>query len=75
MNESDMYYPLVQTPVGKVPLIGATMTDQREREIAEKYPVLRERDCQAALRRASRRRPPRVPVCPMPELRHGRYAY
>ena len=39
MNENDVYFPLVQTPFGKVPLVGATMTDEREREIAERYPV------------------------------------
>lgn len=38
----DIYYPLVFTPFGKVPLVAATMTDEREREIAKKYPVKRE---------------------------------
>lgn len=42
MSEHDVYYPLVLTPFGKVPLIAATMTDEREREIARKYPVKRE---------------------------------
>lgn len=39
MNDNDVYFPLVQTPFGKVPLVGATMTDEREREIAERYPI------------------------------------
>lgn len=39
MTEYDVYYPLILTPFGKVPLIAATMTDEREREIAKKYPV------------------------------------
>lgn len=39
MNDHDVYYPLVLTPFGKIPLIAATMTDDREREIARKYPV------------------------------------
>ena len=33
MNDNDRFYPIVQTPVGKVPLIGATMTVEREREL------------------------------------------
>ena len=32
MNDNDRFYPAVQTPVGKVLLIGATMTVERERE-------------------------------------------
>lgn len=36
---NDIFYPLVMTPMGKVPLIGSTMTDEREREIADKYGV------------------------------------
>ena len=32
MNANDRFYPVVQTPVGKVLLIGATMTVERERE-------------------------------------------
>lgn len=32
-----VYYPLVSTPFGRIPVIGATMTDEREREIARKY--------------------------------------
>lgn len=39
MNENDICYPLILTPFGKVPLVGGTMTDEREREIAKKYPV------------------------------------
>lgn len=42
IRPDDIYYPLVFTPLGKVPLIAATMTDEREREIAKKYPVKRE---------------------------------
>lgn len=33
MNDNDRFYPVVQTPVGKVLLIGATMTVEREREL------------------------------------------
>ena len=33
MNDNDRFYPAVQTPVGKVLLIGATMTVEREREL------------------------------------------
>ena len=33
MNDNDRFYPVVQMPVGKVPLIGATMTVEREREL------------------------------------------
>ena len=36
MNDNDRFYPAVQTPVGKVLLIGATMTVERERELFEK---------------------------------------
>lgn len=39
MNENDVYYPLVLTPFGKVPLIAATMTNEREKELAAKYPA------------------------------------
>ena len=42
IRPADVYYPLVLTPFGKVPLIAATMTDERERELAKKYPVKRE---------------------------------
>lgn len=42
IRPDDIFYPLVLTPFGKVPLIAATMTDEREREIAKKYPVKRE---------------------------------
>lgn len=38
-SENDIYFPLISTPFGKVPLIAATMTDEREREIARKYPA------------------------------------
>lgn len=38
-SEKDFYYPLISTPFGRIPLLGATMTDEREREIARKYPV------------------------------------
>ena len=33
MNDNDRFYPVVQTPVGKVLLIGAAMTVEREREL------------------------------------------
>ena len=33
MNENDRYYPCVPTPLGMVPLVGATMTIEREREL------------------------------------------
>ena len=33
MNDNDRFYPVVQTPVGKVRLIGGTMTVEREREL------------------------------------------
>ena len=33
MNDNDRFYPVVQTPVGKVLLVGATMTVEREREL------------------------------------------
>lgn len=39
MSNDDVYYPLIQTPVGKVPLTGATMTVERERELNTKYGV------------------------------------
>jgi len=41
--EDNIYFPLIATPFGKVPLIAATMTDEREREMARKYPVRYER--------------------------------
>lgn len=44
IRPDDIYYPLILTPLGKVPLIAATMTNEREREIARKYPVKRERE-------------------------------
>ena len=39
IRPDDIFFPLVFTPFGKVPLIAATMTDEREREIAKKYHV------------------------------------
>ena len=33
MNDNDRFYPVVQTPLGKVLLIGVTMTVEREREL------------------------------------------
>ena len=33
MNDNDRFYPVVQTPLGKVLLIGSTMTVEREREL------------------------------------------
>lgn len=35
----DVYYPLVWSPFGKIPLMGATMTDEKEREIAKRHPA------------------------------------
>ena len=32
MSDNDRFYPVV-TPVGRVPLIGATMTVEREKEL------------------------------------------
>lgn len=37
--EDDVYYPLVRSPFGNIPLVGATMTDEKERELAKRYPV------------------------------------
>lgn len=42
IRPDDIFFPLVFTPFGKVPLIAATMTDEREREIAKKYPAIKE---------------------------------
>lgn len=42
MNPDDVYFPIIETPFGRVCLIGTTMTDEREREIAQKYPVIKE---------------------------------
>lgn len=42
MRDDDIYYPLVDTPMGRIPLIGSTMTDEREREIAAQFPVKKE---------------------------------
>lgn len=39
IQEDEIFYPLIPTPFGKVPLIGATMTDEREREISARYGV------------------------------------
>lgn len=39
IRPDDVFCPLVMTPVGKVPLIGSTMTDEREREIAARCGV------------------------------------
>lgn len=33
MNDNERFYPVVQTPVGKVLLIGSTMTVERELEL------------------------------------------
>ena len=44
MSDNDIYYLLVDTPMGRIPLIGATMTDEREREIAAQFPVKKEKD-------------------------------
>lgn len=73
MNHDDIYYPLIQTPFGKAPLIGSTMTDEREREMVEKYPALREHDCKAVLGKKY------LPVYIAPDYprreRKGRYSY
>ena len=42
IRPDDVFFPLILTPFGKVPLIAGTMTDERERELAKKYPVKRE---------------------------------
>ena len=34
-----VYYPLIWSPFGKIPLVGATMTDEKERELAKRHPV------------------------------------
>lgn len=39
IRPDDVFCPLVMTPMGKAPLIGSTMTDEREREIAKRYPA------------------------------------
>lgn len=44
MSDDDIYYPLIDTPIGRIPLIGATMTDEREREIAAQFSVKKEKD-------------------------------
>ncbi len=73
IDDEIYYYPLVQSPFGKVPLVGATMTDEREKELAEKYPILREHDCQNILKKEF------TPVLFMPvsqrKKRQGRYSY
>ena len=33
MNDNDRFYPVVQTPLGKLLLIGSTMAVEREREL------------------------------------------
>lgn len=35
----EVYYPAVWSPFGNIPLVGATMTDEKEREIAKRYPA------------------------------------
>ena len=42
IRPDDVFFPLICTPFGKVPLIAATMTNEREREIAKKYPAVME---------------------------------
>ena len=44
MNENDRYYPCVPTPFGMIPLDGATMTTERERELFGKEVQANERD-------------------------------
>lgn len=42
IRPDDVFFPMILSPVGKVPLIAGTMTDEREREIAKKYPFKHE---------------------------------
>lgn len=44
INENNRYYPCVPTPFGMIPLIGATMTIERERELFGKEAQADERD-------------------------------
>lgn len=44
MNENDRYYPCVPTPFGMIPLVGVTMTAERERELFGKKVQADERD-------------------------------
>lgn len=39
IHPDDVFCPLVKTPFGRVPLIGCTMTNEREKELARKYPA------------------------------------
>ena len=34
-----VYYPLIWSPFDKNPLVGATMTDEKERELVKRHPV------------------------------------
>ena len=45
MNDNDRFYPVVQTPLGKVLLIGSTMTVERERELFGKKVLPNEHRC------------------------------
>lgn len=47
INDDDIYYPLVWTPVGMVPLIGGTMTDEQERKLTERPAADRESEVSA----------------------------
>ena len=44
MNENDKYYPCVPTPFGMIPLVGATMTTEREHELFGREAQADERD-------------------------------
>lgn len=43
MNDNDRFYSVVQTPLGKVLLIGSTMTVEREHELFGKKVLPNER--------------------------------
>ena len=38
IHDNDVYYPLIWSPFGLVPLLGGTMTDEQEKAIAKRYP-------------------------------------
>ena len=47
IDENDRYYPCVPTPFGMIPLVGVTMTTERERELFGKEVQTNERDLDA----------------------------
>lgn len=73
IRPEDVFYPVIMTPVGKVPLIGSTMTDEKEREIAEKYPVLRAHDVMDVVNK--KRYHSACITCSPVRQRRGRYSY